>query len=317
MTEYDSPWKEALDVYFEAFLGFCFPQVHRLIDWTRGYEPLDKELQKIAPTGETGRRVVDKLMRVWSSTGDEEWILVHVEVQSQPEASFPKRMFVYHYRLLDRYNRSVVSLAVLGDENADWRPDRYVHELCGCGVEFHFPIVKLLDYVDRTEALETSDNPFATVVLAHLKAQQTYGDNPTRFAWKLRLVRTLYDRGFNANQVRNLFRFIDWMMDLPRDMEERFSEYLHELEEEKHMPYVTSVERLAHEEGIEKGTVRGLLEGIETVLELRFGERAESIVAEIRQMSDPELLGRILHNAKTIDRPEELAALWNGESDKT
>jgi hypothetical protein len=27
----DSPWKEALDVYFEAFLALPFPEVHRLI----------------------------------------------------------------------------------------------------------------------------------------------------------------------------------------------------------------------------------------------------------------------------------------------
>jgi len=104
MSEYDSPWKESLDIYFESFLGLCFPAVHREIDWVRGYESLDKELQKISPQGKMGHRVVDKLVRVWRTTGQEEWILVHVEVQSQPEAGLPERMFVYHYRLQDRYN---------------------------------------------------------------------------------------------------------------------------------------------------------------------------------------------------------------------
>ena len=61
----------------------------------------------------------------------------------------------------DRYNRKVVSLAVLGDERASWRPDRYRHELCGCTLEFRFPIVKLIDYSDRMEDLERSSNPFA------------------------------------------------------------------------------------------------------------------------------------------------------------
>jgi hypothetical protein len=38
MSEYDSPWKEALDAYFEPFLAFFFPQAHASIDWGRGYE---------------------------------------------------------------------------------------------------------------------------------------------------------------------------------------------------------------------------------------------------------------------------------------
>ena len=88
MAEFDSPWKESLDIYFESFLQLCFPFVHREVDWSRGYETLDKELQKIAPEAETGPRVVDKLVRVWRTTGGEEWILVHVEVQSQPTPGF-------------------------------------------------------------------------------------------------------------------------------------------------------------------------------------------------------------------------------------
>jgi len=63
MAEFDGPWKESLDFYFESFLRFCFPAVHREIDWRHGYETLDKELQKLCPQGELGRRGVDKLMR--------------------------------------------------------------------------------------------------------------------------------------------------------------------------------------------------------------------------------------------------------------
>jgi hypothetical protein len=37
VAEFDSPWKESLDVYFESFLQLCFPLVHQEIDWSRGY----------------------------------------------------------------------------------------------------------------------------------------------------------------------------------------------------------------------------------------------------------------------------------------
>jgi hypothetical protein len=41
---------------------------------------------------------------------------IHVEVQSQHEQGFPKRMFVYHYRIFDDYDHEVIGLAVLADE---------------------------------------------------------------------------------------------------------------------------------------------------------------------------------------------------------
>ena len=34
MADYDSPWKEALDRYFEACLALFFPEAHADIDWT-------------------------------------------------------------------------------------------------------------------------------------------------------------------------------------------------------------------------------------------------------------------------------------------
>lgn len=61
MADFDSAWKEALDVVFEPFMAFFFPAAHREIDETRPSEMLEKELQKITPESEHGRRVADKL----------------------------------------------------------------------------------------------------------------------------------------------------------------------------------------------------------------------------------------------------------------
>jgi hypothetical protein len=54
-ANYDSPWKEALEQYFEAFLAFFFPHLHTEINWQRGYEFLDKELQQILKQAEVGQ----------------------------------------------------------------------------------------------------------------------------------------------------------------------------------------------------------------------------------------------------------------------
>ena len=45
--DYDSPWKEALQAYLPFFLAFFFADIHEDIDWSRGYESLDKEFQQI------------------------------------------------------------------------------------------------------------------------------------------------------------------------------------------------------------------------------------------------------------------------------
>jgi len=75
--------------------------------------------------------------------------------------------------------------------------------------------VKLLDFVAHEAMLEASTNPFAQVVLAHLKARETHGDPANRHNWKVRLVRNICDRGFSPKDVRELFRLIDWLMILP------------------------------------------------------------------------------------------------------
>ena len=43
--EFDGPWKEAIEWFFEPFLEFFFPQVYANIDVERGHEFLDKELE--------------------------------------------------------------------------------------------------------------------------------------------------------------------------------------------------------------------------------------------------------------------------------
>ena len=52
------------------------------------------------------------------------WVYVHLEVQRRRQAEFAERMFVYHYRLFDRYRQPVASL-VLADTTASWRPNQF------------------------------------------------------------------------------------------------------------------------------------------------------------------------------------------------
>lgn len=72
--DYDSPWKNALERYFEEFTAFFFPDAYAGIDWGRGYEFLDKELRQVTKNAELGSRQVDKLIKVWRKGGVETWV---------------------------------------------------------------------------------------------------------------------------------------------------------------------------------------------------------------------------------------------------
>lgn len=289
--EYDSPWKEALEKYFPAFLSLLFPEVFAGIDWSRGHEFLDKELQQVVRDSETHRREVDKLVRVWRVDGQEAWVLVHVEVQGQVDRDFEERMWIYHYRIFDRYRRVVVSLAVLADTSPTWRPQSYGHGLWGCRLQLDFPTAKLLDWADRREELELSSNPIAVVILAHLDAQATRGDAESRLRSKARLVRALYERGWSRPDVLELFRLIDWMLRLPAELETGFREWVAELETERgNMPYITSIERLGREQGREEGRIETLQEAVLTILDIRFQSVPEHIRNSVSEIKDVERL---------------------------
>ena len=101
-------------------------------------------------------------------------------------------------------------------------------------------MVKLLDYKEKWEELEASRNPFASVVMAHLKALETVGDNERRYRWKLFLIRRLYKLGYDKQDVIRLFQFIDWVMSLPDELEEGLWIEIQKLEEETRMEYITS-----------------------------------------------------------------------------
>ncbi len=305
-TEFDSPWKDILERYFEDFMLFFFPQAHRRIDWTRKPEFLDKELLSVVGDAEIGTRFADKLVKVYRISGEENWILIHVEIQSQEVVEFALRMYTYNYRIYDKYQKFVVSLAILGDENPNWRPSQYNRQLFGCGISFRFPVVKLLDYEQRLSELEQNRNPFATVVMAHLQAKATASNRTERKQRKLILVKRLYELGFERDSIIILFRFIDWMLTLPTDLAQEFWQEYSSFEESKQMQYVTSVERI----GIEKGTRKGLLQGIDTCLQLKFNTMHQELLEEISQIQDNEQLETILAALKTVNSVEELKHIY-------
>jgi hypothetical protein len=162
--------------------------------------------------------------------------------------------------------------------------------------------------------LEESRNPFATVVMAHLKAQETRRDGDARRRWKFILTRRLYEQGYAREDILELFRFIDWVLVLPEELEKGFWQDMQQYEEERRMRYVTSVERIGMKKGMEQGILQTAREDVIDNLEGRFEQVPPALVEAIQGMDDPVLLKTLHRRAITVDSLAEFEQVL-GEQD--
>ena len=255
-ADQDSPWKLVLRQYFREAVEFFFPDIAKVVDWTKPVEFLETEFQKITPDAEIGRRFADQLVKVYRKGGKATLLLIHLEVQAAPETEFSERMFTYAIRIFEYFHEFPVSLAILCDGKSSWRPTRYAVKTVGSALQFDFTTVKLLDYQSQWAQLEAGRNPFAIVVMAHLKTRETKKNSTNRKIWKFTLVKRLYELGYSRSDVLNLFKFIDWAMILPEGLKRAFWLELKLYEEERQMPYVTSVEQIGYDRGIQESLER-------------------------------------------------------------
>ncbi|HRA42744.1 MAG TPA: cytosolic protein [Gammaproteobacteria bacterium] len=293
-SEFDTPWKKVLDIYFEDFVAYCWPEQHSKIDWKKGYKSLDKELSKISRNAPVTNRIVDKLVEVYLKNGDEAYVLIHIEVQGQSDVDFEKRMFIYRLRLRDLHDKPIASLAVLIDADQNWRPGVYREELWGSSMEMKFPIIKLIDYKSRVKELEASTNPFSSVILAQLATLEKQSPE-AKLTSKINLIKWLYTRNWKREDIMTLLTFMDWVFALPKQLELKCKEIIEGLEEELHVDYVTSFERM----GIEKGEGTMLL----CFLEGKFKNVPDNYLQKINK-ADAETLvkwGKRVLNSQSLD----------------
>ena len=126
-----------------------------------------------------------------------------------------------------------------------------------------------------------------------------------RFAAKWKLVQLLYQRGWDKQQVIDLFSVLDWMMRLPEQLKRSLWHNIEVLEEQEKMRYVTSVEQIGIEKGLLQGMQRGLMQGraeavwkaskaarrkhCRRLLQKRFGPLSEDVLARLQAASIDEL----------------------------
>ncbi len=268
-TDQDGGWKQIVEALFREFLLFFFPHVYVAVDFGRPVDHLEQELRSLFSSSDTSRRIADKLVRVsWKGRG-ELLLLIHIEIQGQPQSDFAERMHTYYYRLVDRFRLPVTSLAILADANPRFRPSRFVREAPGTRMVLDFSVVKLLDFKTESE-LRANPSPFALASLIQLKKLEVGSDSERLLAGKLEMARAMFQRGYSVDHVRSLYRFLDYIMRLPPELEQAFERDLAR-EGETAMTYLSGIEKRAWKRGREEG---------EAVMLLRLIERKFGVVTE-------------------------------------
>ena len=281
----DNAWKDMLDRHFPEFLEFFFPEIHAAINWSRKPLFLDKELAKLGPKHLKGNRLADKLAKVWLKTGQPLFVVLHSEIQGQARSDFNERMYVYNYRIKDRENCPVVSLGIIAGEAGKIEFGRYETILWGCRLLFEFPVVRIVDWRGREQELLASKNPFALVVLAHLKIIEAKGDVRKKYLVKRELILLLEERGYSAEAAHSLLRFLDWLIRLPLGLEQKLDQEIDEIKEVKHMPYISRWERNAEKRGKKIGQKEGLLATVIRQLIRKIGSLDDDIKLRLEKLS--------------------------------
>ena len=176
-------------------------------------------------------------------------------------------------------------------------------------------MVKILDFDGRKEELLRSHNPFALVVLAQLTAIKTSPGEKSRLVNKLELIEYLYQHGWGAVKIENMYLFLDNLLNLKPALEIQYLDEMKRIEEIHGMRLISTAERYGFQEGMQQGRQQGMQQGLqqglqegeqrllEKQLKVKFEDLPIRYIEKIRQAEPTELdqWGVNLMNASTLE----------------
>ncbi len=206
-TNKDALWKGIIEDLFEDFLHFFYPDAIHEFDLSKGFEFLDKELDLIFKRSKSRKRYADKLVKVYTKKGEEQWILIHIEVQGYRDPEFAARMFDYYYRILEKYRGRITALAIYTDNIASFHPKEYVRSCLGTEMRYSFRTYKLWD--KTLDDFADKSNPFAVVMETAWYGLKEGKLGEAHIAeLYIRLIRRLFDLGYTRARIYDLVAFI-------------------------------------------------------------------------------------------------------------
>ena len=223
IIDFDVRWKELIHIFTKEFIAFFLPTLYPLVNFKKPPEFLEQELQKLfADEERTGKKISDKLIKLYLKNEQEHFVLFHVEVEGDAPKTYPKEVYKYFYRILDRHeNIPVTTLVVyVGDKV----PKQHnVYRLGFHGTELTFKFNTYIVKEQQEKDLLALNNVFALAILANLYVLQSKHQYEKRFLLKTKLIDLLLQKKYSTQTIIGLFVFIKYLMRLPEELEEQLS----------------------------------------------------------------------------------------------
>jgi hypothetical protein len=259
-----------LEEVFADLLRFVFPDADQVYDIERGFEYLDKELAEIhpQPDEEKDTRFADKLVKVFHRDGEEEWVLLHIQIQgdTSKRLEFSQRMFEYFYRIRDGHRKPVSAIAIFTGHEGKDMPGRYTYEYRGTRLTYEYLTLSILDFSD--EELDKSDNPFAQVVLA-AKTSLLEGKIPEDDLLELKLLiaNRLQKKGFGKVKTLAILNFLrNYVLFDNSEMNRKFDQRFKLNDKYNVMNTVEYIKMEAKEEFLAEGRIEGLTSAVNNMI---------------------------------------------------
>lgn len=312
--QFDSAWKCALEYLPLECLTLCFPALAEVLDLSCPFTVLDAELHQ--PAGAACH--ADRVWRCIASDGGP--VILHLEIQCQRDEHFAGRMFRCHALLFARYRLPVLSLAILGDESAAWRPGEFSYGFGDSWLALHFGTCKLLDLEPALPRLLEAGHGAALFIVAHLQTMRTRREPFERLLAKCRLTEILRRPVWSDSRRALMFDLLDRIMQLPPALDAQYRQhfakeyymyvslwdrYKEDLRQEWYRETAEQVEkerargrRQGREEGREEGRRLLLID----LAQLRFGPLPEHIGMQLQAASpeDVQRLSRRICDARSL-----------------
>jgi hypothetical protein len=259
----DILWKVVIEEVFDDLLRFVYADADQVYDLERGFEFLEKELAEMdpEPDEESDTKFADKLVKVYHRDGEEDWVMMHVEIQGEiaNRTEFSGRMFRYFYRILDRFKRPVSAVAIFTGRDGRRMPGIFEYRYHSTRVLYEYQVLSILDFSD--EELAESKNPFALVVLAAKMALMVGRVSETELLErKVAIGVGLMRKGFSVRKVRAIFSFLENMVLFEnREMNRTFRRRIQSHDKRD----IMGIDEYVRQEGFEIGMEEGIEKGIE------------------------------------------------------
>jgi hypothetical protein len=236
--DYNYLFKKLISEMFEEFILFFAPYLHEEIDFSKSPSFLQPELfQKLLFDGNSRNSTVH-IIQVPLTTGKEKWILIHFEIQGKADEAFRKRMFRHFYRIYDRYNQEIYTLALLMNVKTTRRQHYFDYHFFGTSLIYHYNVYNFLE--QNIAQLKQSTNPFSLVVLA-VRYENQASNDAERYALKKELMiqvlkRFSPPRKKARHYLSTLFHFIDYIFQTPRTVQQKLkNDLINSIKEENIM----------------------------------------------------------------------------------